>query len=220
MRDLLGLLTRRPFRQSRAAEAEGATHEPEQQSSRARELSGSHATDSARQQEPKPRHDTSVRIRLGAVVFDASLDILTSGSRLFAAMFSGAMRPGAVDDDGALLLDGRDPELFFYVLRHCSWSRCSCSNLKRERARGLFKPEVGTTLGVAFSPEFSHHSILRAVHPGSLAADARLGEGDLVTRLNGEPCFRPMDTARTLREAIGLLVRLCGGSARLRDPPV
>jgi len=109
MRDLLGLLTRRPFRQSRAAEAEGATHEPEQQSSRARELSGSHATDSARQQEPKPRHDTSVRLRLGAVVFDASLDILTSGSRLFAAMFSGAMRPGAVDDDGALLLDGRDP---------------------------------------------------------------------------------------------------------------
>ena len=82
-------------------------------------LSGSSWTsESVPVEEACLNHETSdVRVRLGDVTFDTSVEALEKAGGMLAAMFAHEMRPGALDGAGAVILD-RDPVFFNYVLRH------------------------------------------------------------------------------------------------------
>ena len=71
--------------------------------------------------------------------------------------------------------------------------------------RSLFKQASDSVLGVSFSPDYRVHSVVKAVKEGGLAEQAQLRPGDLVRTVNGAECSRPADTARLLRESVGVL---------------
>jgi len=58
-----------------------------------------------------------IRLRLGSTTFECATELITSGGGMLKAMFTSDMRPGAVDETGAYILD-RDPIMFSYVIRH------------------------------------------------------------------------------------------------------
>lgn len=70
--------------------------------------------------------------------------------------------------------------------------------------RVIHKPTPDKIIGLSLSADFQRHSVVNGVKRGSLAARA-LGDGDLITHINGVRCIAPADAARMLRIACGLI---------------
>ena len=77
-------------------------------------------------------------MRLGSTPFETTVEVISSGDGMLAAMFASEMQPAALDDAGAYIID-RDAAMFHFTLRCLTGNRSVFDELS---ADGLEKLKV------------------------------------------------------------------------------